>query len=104
MIKVLDTWSARCVGVLGILENEVKAVHRKAAEREKRDAVLKVAQEKAFSEVDKGDNKKEKGAGKRASGDGDEATGEEMDIDQLDGGVGGKRRSKRAAGLFGSSK
>ena len=104
MIKALDMWSVRCVDVLAVLDQEVKAVHKRAAEREKRDTILKTAQEKAISEVEKADNKKEKGAGKRTSGEGDEGTGEEMEIDQLDGTAGGKRRSKRAGGLFGSSK
>ncbi|KAI9705965.1 MAG: hypothetical protein M1836_005371 [Candelina mexicana] len=93
MIKVLDDWDSRCVGVLGDLEVQMKEIRRRAAERRKKDRQMENILERAMN----GD----KGGKRAAAEEGFMHTdaSDEMEIDDVLG-RGGVRNAKRGGARF----
>ena len=102
LISTLDDWNARCVSVLGELEDQIEGVRQKAIKKRQREQRDEAALDKLVSSKDTS-NDKGKSGGKRGAQEaiggrgvfGGEG-GEEMDLDQ--GRLGGRSKGVKRGG------
>lgn len=99
MVRVLEDWDARCIGVLGEIEAQIKEVRRRAVEVRRREIENQKAVEQAMGEehevIAKAPGKR--GAGDKDDGDGRGEAGDEMEVDE-EPGRGRPRGAKRGGG------
>lgn len=91
MVRVLDDWDSRCVGVLSDIEVQMKEIRKRAAERRKKDRQMEQILDKAMG----GDKGGKRGAADEGHKD---EIGDEMDLDDL--GRSGVRGAKRGGARF----